>query len=206
MVAGVDAAGLRSLIVVPMLKEHELLGAIAIYRTQVRPFADKVELLTNFAAQAVIAIENARLLNELRKSLQQQTATADALKVISRSTFDLKPVLDTLVQSAGELCQSENVQMFLRDGEFYRLAAHNGFSPEYQAYIRTHPIAPGRGSLVARTALEGATVHIADALADPEYTWHEGRKLGGINLISLDGPEMVAPFLRADHFGKTNPN
>jgi signal transduction histidine kinase len=187
----VDVAGARTILTVPLLKDDEAVGALAIYRQEVRPFNDKqIALVQNFAAQAVIAIENARLLNELRQSLQQQTATADVLKVISRSTFDLQAVLNTLVESAARLCQAENVQIFLRDGEVYRLTAYNGFSPEYQEYVKQHPITPGRGTLVARTALEVAPVHIPDVLADPEYTWHEGQRLAGFRAM------LGVPLLR----------
>jgi signal transduction histidine kinase/putative methionine-R-sulfoxide reductase with GAF domain len=123
-----------------------------------------------------------RRVEELERALAEardrETATSDVLKVISRSTFDLKNVLKTLVNSAANLCQAESVQIFLRDGKVYRLEADNGFSPEYQEYVRHNPIAPGRGTLVARTALEVATVHIPDVLADPEYTWREGQRLG----------------------------
>src|SRR5262249_4042975 len=183
--------GYRTVLGVPLLRQGTTIGSFSLTRDEVNPFTEKqIELVTTFADQAVIAIENARLLNELRESLDQQTATADVLKVISRSTFELQPVLDTLVNTAGKLCQAENVQIFLRDGEVYRLAAHNGFSPEYQDYVQQHPISAGRGTLVARTALESAPVHITDALADPEYTWHEGRKLGGYRTM------LGVPLLR----------
>jgi GAF domain-containing protein/CheY-like chemotaxis protein len=184
-------AGYRTFLGVPLLREGHPIGVLTLGRNTVAPFSERqIELVSTFADQAVIAIENVRLFEdvqartrELSESLQQQTATADVLKVISRSTFDLQAVLDTLVESAAALCQSENVQIFLRDAELYRLAADNGFSPEYQDYAREHPIAPGRGTLVARTALEAAPVHIPDGLADPEYTWHEGRSLGGFRAM-----------------------
>jgi GAF domain-containing protein len=180
VVTAVEAGGARTFLLVPMLKEGELIGAIAIYREEVRPFTDKqIELLQNFAAQAVIAIENTRLLNELRESLQQQTATADVLKVISRSTFDLQVVLDALVESAVRLCEAERGLVFRREGETYNSVAYYNYSPEFRAFHESHPITPGRGTAVGRTALEGKTVQIVDILADPEYTFGEAQKLGG---------------------------
>ena len=115
---------------------------------------------------------------ERDEALEQWAATTEVLKVISHSTFDLQTVLASVVGSAGRLCRAENVQIFLRDGEVYRLVADNGFSPEYQQYAREHPIRPGRNTLVARTALEGKTIYIPDVFADPEYTYG-GQKLGG---------------------------
>ena len=175
-----NLAGARTVVAVPMLKEDELVGAILIYRQEVQPFTDKqIELLQNFAAQAVIAIENTRLLSELRESLQQQISTADVLKVISRSTFDLQVVLDTLVESAVRLCEAERGTVFRREGETYKSVAYYNYSPEFKAFHESHPITPGRGTTVGRTALEGKTVQIVDILADPEYTFGEAQKLGG---------------------------
>jgi GAF domain-containing protein len=179
-VSGADVAGIRTMVAVPMLKDDEPIGVMAIYRREVRPFTNKhIELVRNFASQAVIAIENTRLLNELREALQQQIATADVLKVISRSTFNLQTVLDVLVESAARLCEASNAFIFQRDGELYRLAANYGSSPEFEAFGKEHPIALGRGALVGRAALAGETVHIPDVLADPEYTYTEGQKVGG---------------------------
>ena len=188
----VKLGGARSYIAVPMLKENELVGVIVIYRQEVRPFTDKqVDLVKNFAAQAVIAIENARLLSELRKSLQQQTATADVLKVISRSTFDLRTVLQTLVKSAARLCDADKATITRqKDGAFYRAETY-GFSPEYMDYIReifqSFPNEAWRpGAHCSKVEL----VHIPDVKADPEYTFVEGQRLGDFRTI------LAVPMLR----------
>ena len=187
----VELAGARTLLSVPMLKDNKLVGTIAIYRQEVRPFTEKqIELVKNFAAQAVIAIENTRLLNELRESLQQQTATADVLKVISRSTFDLNTVLYALSKSAKRLCMSDQAYFYLLEGKSYRLAASCGFSPQAEALLKQHTIVPGRNTLVARTSLEGRVVHIEDVLADPEYTYSEAQKLIGFRTL------LGVPLLR----------
>jgi signal transduction histidine kinase/putative methionine-R-sulfoxide reductase with GAF domain len=187
-------AGFRTGIGVPLLREGVPIGVFVLTRPVVKPFTEKqIELVTTFADQAVIAIENVRLLNELRESLQQQTATADVLKVISRSTFDLKSVLDTLVQSAVLLCDANKAFLEPIEGTTISWGATYGFSLEYEELLKRHLRqlgAPGRGTITGRVALERAPVQMPDVLADPEFTWFEAQRLGNYRTL------LGVPLLR----------
>ena len=157
-VTAVDVAGIRTAVFVPMLKDNELIGVISIYRQEVRSFTDKqIALVTNFAAQAVIAIENARLLNELRESLKQQTATSEVLGVISRSKFELRPILQSVVDTASQLCRADVSVIFRLDGGVYRFAAGYSLVPAYIEHERQTPISPGPGTLIGRAALSSTS-------------------------------------------------
>src|SRR6476620_3082304 len=199
-VVTVDEAGARSFLAAPMLKEDEVVGAIVIYRQEVRPFREKqIELGKAFAAQAVIAIENARLFEEvqahtrdLQESLQQQTATADVLKVISRSLVDLETVLETLVETVARLCRADQVYMFHLRHDLWHLVAAWGLSAEAREFFLTNPFTPGRGSTSGRAASERRAVLIRDVLQDPEYALSEGQKIAGYRTT------LGIPLLRED--------
>ena len=168
----------------PLLREGSTIGVFVLNRVEVSPFNEKqIDLVTTFADQAVIAIENARLLNELRESLQQQSATADVLKVISRATFDLQTVLDTLVESAARLCVADSAAIHRPDGNSYPFVASYGYSREYHEYMRKRPIVPGRGTVLGRAVTECKPVQVNDVEVDREYTLTDGQRLGGFHTV-----------------------
>lgn len=202
-VAAVEMAGVRTALAVPMWKEKELIGSFTVGRREVRPFTGKqIDILQNFAAQAVVAIENARLLQELQETLHQQSAAADVLKLISHSTFDLQAVLDTLVELAVRLCGADLAALHPHRAYFHAFAIYGGPASHKEVASGVF-FEPGRGSVMARTALAGRPVQVADVLADPDYTLHDAQqRLGyrtvlGVPLLREGQPIGVIVLMRA---------
>jgi len=195
--------GHRTTLAVPLLREGSAIGAILIRRMEVNPFTDRqIELVSSFASQAVIAIENARLFNELRESLQQQTASAEVLKVISGSAFDLQPVFNTIVQTASRLCEAEFALIFELHVDRYEIVAANNAAEAFVKHAADNPLPLGQGSLVGRTALARKPIHIPDCLADPGYSAVDYQAVGqyrtmlGIPLLREGVPIGVIGMMR----------
>src|SRR5262245_4429762 len=198
-VAAVNLGGMRTVVSVPILKDDQLIGVISIYRQEVRPFTNKqIELVTTFAAQAVLAIENARLLNELRQrtsdlteSLEQQTATSKVHEIISRSAFDLQAVFETVAESSTRLCGADRAFIYRFDGEVLRMVVAYNAPQRLKEFVAQNPIRPGRYSTSARAALERRTIHQHDILADPEFTYAKDIENRGRTFLSV-------PILKGD--------
>ena len=202
-VALADLGGARTLVVVPMLKGHEVVGTINIYRKQVRPFSDKqIELVQNFAAQAVVAIENTRLLNELRQrttdlteSLEQQTATSEVLKVISSSPGDLEPVFQAMLENATRLCEARFGALGLCEGDVFRIGALHNAPPAFADFVRRGPFRPGPNVPLGRALRTKQVVHVADITLDQSYIERDplavaGAELGGYRTV------LAVPMLK----------
>ena len=193
-----ERRGWRSSLSTPMIRDNGAMGGIAVYRAAPGPFTEKeIALLKTFADQAVIAIANVRLFKELEarnaevtKALEQQTATAEVLRVISRSTFDLKTVLQTLMDNAAMLCRAHRGVMFRRDGDMYRLATMYNGTPELREYLESHPLGPNRETIAGRSIMENRPVHVPDVLADSEYQWTDAARLGSYRSV------LSVPLLR----------
>jgi signal transduction histidine kinase len=196
--------GIRAALAVPLMREGNAYGAIFLWRRKPGLFSpEQVALVQTFAQQAAIAVDNVRLFNETKESLQQQTATADVLKVISRSAFDLQMVLETLTESACKLCDAEGANIWRPDGDGYKVAAVFGHTPEHRAALKRVINKPGRGTCVGRALLEGRTVHIRDAKADPEYNAPDvlavrgNRTMIGVPLLREGAPIGVLVLTRS---------
>jgi two-component system, NtrC family, sensor kinase len=203
LVAAIELGGVRTYLAVPMLKEDKLVGAITVFRQEVRPFTDQqIELMTSFANQVAIAIENARLLQELQETLRQQTAAADVLKIISRSTFDLQAVLDRVVELAVRLCGADLGALHPQRANFRTFAIYGGPS-SHREVASSVAFEPDPGSVMGRTAIEGKPVQVADVLADPDYALREAQqKLGyrtvlGVPLLRDGSPIGVMVLMRS---------
>jgi two-component system, NtrC family, sensor kinase len=192
-VATVEVVGVRTILVVPLWKDTEMIGSFFVGRNEVRPFAEKqIEIVENFAAQAVVAIQNAQLLHELRETLRQQTAAADVLKIISRSAFNLQGVLDTVVELAARLCGADLAALLSNPAYSHAFAIY-GVPASQSEVVSKFVLKPDRGTVVGRVALEAKPVQVTDVLADPEYTLYETQqKLGYRTLLGV-------PLLRDGH-------
>src|SRR5262249_24244399 len=192
----VELAGARTTFAVPMLKGDEVVGAIGIYRQEVRPFTDKqIELVKNFAAQAVIAIENTRLLNELRESLQQQTATADVLKVISSSPGELKPVFDTMLADAMRICEAQFGNLFLYDGGGFTAAAWHNVPQSFIDFYGVGPNRAGPQTGLGRVASKKEIIHIKDITTEQAYLNGDPLRIATVELLKAR-TYLAVPMLK----------